>query len=325
VAKNVAIRLYRSYWAKRWGFGFGALKRIFSVCRQSTGVYVYGIATWPTTLGAIFCYLFGQRYVVGVHGGLMPEHVAHIRRHMPWKWLYYKVLTLPFLRQATALHCTSEAEAQGVWALLGDDTKCVIAANGVDLSRFTPDESPPSTEHTLCYVGRISKEKGINEFLRTWLRCRTSQEKIIVVGAGDGCYFKEFLELVHEPGSGIDYRGYVGPEGVFSVLKQSRFLVLPSGLGKGDVRENFGNAIAEALSAGRPVMVTRGLSWDHLEQENAGIIFDRNEETARAAIEKARAITMTDWARMATASRAYAERDLDIQIHAERIMSVLRG
>jgi glycosyltransferase involved in cell wall biosynthesis len=244
---------------------------------------------------------------------------------MPWKWLYYRALTLPFLRQATALHCTSEAEAQGVWALLGDDTKCVIAANGVDLSRFTPDEPPTSTEHTLCYVGRISKEKGINEFLRTWLRCRASQEKIIVVGTGYGGYFKEFLKLVHELGSGIDYRGYVGPEGVFSVLKQSRFLVLPSGLGKGDVRENFGNAIAEALSAGRPVMVTRGLSWDHLEQENAGIVFDRNEEAARAAIEKARAITMADWARMATASRAYAERDLDIQIHAERIMSVLRG
>ena len=325
LGRDVTTRLYHAYWARRWGFGFGALKDVYAVCRQSKGVYVNGIATWPTSLGASLCSLFGHRYVVAIRGGLMPEHLTHIRWHKPWKWLYYKTVTLPSLRRAAALHCTSEAEAQGVRALLGADTRCVIAANGVDLRRFTPAGLPSSPHLTLCYVGRISAEKGINEFVRVWLSCRAPQERLIVAGAGRGSYFAEFLQLAREPGSGIDYRGYVEPEGVFSVLKQSHFLVLPSGLGKGGVRENFGNAIAEALAAGRPVMVTRGLSWDHLAKENAGMVFDRNDEAVRAAIEKARATTMADWTRMATAARAYAERELDIQILAERIMSVLRG
>jgi glycosyltransferase involved in cell wall biosynthesis len=255
----------------------------------------------------------------------MPEHVAYIRQRKPWKWLFYRLLTIPTLRRATAVHCTSEEEAVGAKELLGPDCKCVIIGNGVDLHHAPVLTAPLESSLTFCYVGRISPEKGVNEFIRAWLSCRKPQERLIVVGGGEGKYFSDFLALAQDARSGIDYRGYVGREGVFSALEESHFLILPSGLGKVGVRENFGIAVAEALGAGRPVMVTRGLSWDHLEQDGAGMVFDRTEEAVRLAIERARAVTTTEWARMATAARAYAERELDIKVLAERLMSVLRG
>jgi glycosyltransferase involved in cell wall biosynthesis len=255
----------------------------------------------------------------------MPEHVAYIRQRKLWKWIFYRLLTFPTLRCATAVHCTSEEEAVGAKELLGPDCKCVIVGNGVDLHHIPVLASPSVSNLTFCYVGRISPEKGVNEFIRAWLSCRKPQERLIVVGGGEGKYFSDFLALFQAARSGIDYRGFVPRDGVLGALEESHFLILPSGLGRVGVRENFGIAVAEALGAGRPVMVTRGLSWDHLEQESAGMVFDRTEEAVKAAIERARVSTTVDWARMATAARAYAERELDIQILAERLMTVLRG
>jgi glycosyltransferase involved in cell wall biosynthesis len=173
-------------------------------------------------------------------------------------------------------------------------------------------------------VGRISREKGVNEFARAWLSCRKLQERLIVLGTGQGDYYSEFLALAHEAGSAIDHRGYVGPEGVLDALGESHFLVLPSGLGSGGVRENFGIAVAEAFGSGRPVMVTRGLAWDHIEQEGVGMLFDRDPDAVRNTIERARQKSFGGWASMAAAARAYAERELDINVLAERVMKALR-
>jgi glycosyltransferase involved in cell wall biosynthesis len=176
----------------------------------------------------------------------------------------------------------------------------------------------------LCYVGRIASEKGVNEFVRVWLSCRKRQERLIVLGTGQGDYYSELLALAHKAGSAIDHRGYVGPEGVLDALGESHFLVLPSGLGSGGVRENFGIAVAEALGAGRPVLVTRGLAWDHIEQEGFGMLFDRSPDEVRNTIERARQTSSAEWASMAAAARAYAERELNIDVLAERVMKALR-
>jgi glycosyltransferase involved in cell wall biosynthesis len=173
-------------------------------------------------------------------------------------------------------------------------------------------------------VGRISPEKGINEFVRTWLSCRKRQERLIVLGSGQGDYYSEFLALAHKAGSAIDHRGYVGPEGVLGALGESHFLVLPSGLGSGGVRENFGIAVAEALGLGRPVLVTQGLAWDHIEQEGVGMLLGRNADAARNTIERARQKCLVGWASMAAAARSYAERELDVDVLAERVMKALR-
>ena len=322
--RRVSVRLYRAYWAKRWGFGLGALKQIFSVCRQAKAVYVNGIATWPTTVGALCCALLGRRYVVAVRGGLMPRHASDIRATKPWKWLYYRIVSIPTLRRAAAIHCASEQEANGIQELIGSGSKCVIAGNGVNLQTTPLLMSPTESNLTLCYVGRISQEKGLNEFVRIWSRLRAAKDRLIVLGVGEGEYFLEFLRMEQSENSGIDYRGYVGIDGVWQALAGSHFLVLPTGLGTRGPCESFGNSVAQALGAGRPVMVSRGLSWDHIEIEGAGIVFDGNFEAVRAAIERARSTSAAVWARMAVAARAYAERELDIQVTAERVMSALQ-
>jgi glycosyltransferase involved in cell wall biosynthesis len=259
----------------------------------------------------------------------MPEHVEHIRRRKKSKWLFYRLFTLPWIRHARAIHCTGTLEAQGVKKWLGNSVPIVIVPNGLDLPAM-PGSIPPSIEDklVLTYVGRISHEKGINTFLRAWLRVKRPDDKFRVAGAGSGrfeeLYFKEFMKLVEEGKGSIEYVGYVSSSEVNRLIATSHFLVLPSGL-DGDVRENFGNAVAEALALARPVIVTKGLEWDCTETWGAGLVFDRHIEAAAEVVRRASSLGMENWRRMSEMARRWAEQKLEIGATAEQVWKVVTG
>jgi glycosyltransferase involved in cell wall biosynthesis len=325
---NVKVQLFHAYWFRRWGFGLSALLHLFRLCLRSDAIYIHGIATWPNTLAAIFCCLLGRPFVVAPRGGLMPEHVKHIRSRKHHKWWFYRLLTLPTLRRAKVIHCTGAIEAQAVKVLLGEAAPVMIIPNGISVNNrhIKATTRPPSAESlTLCYVGRIQVEKGINVFIRLWLEERRSADKFIVAGGGrPGSYINEFLRLVEVADGAIEHRGYLDRDGVTRAIEDSHFLVLPSGL-EGDIRENFGNAVAEALAVGRPALVTRGLAWDELETSGAGMVFEREPAGVRKILRQAACMDQAAWLAMTGKARHYAEQHLDIDVLAERVWRLVKG
>lgn len=321
----VEVRLYHCYGFRRWGFGLGAITKLFRLCLQAPVVYIHGIATWPSTLAAMFCTLLHRPFMVAVHGGLMPEHVRLIRRQKPHKWLFYQWLTLPTLRKAMAVHCTSATEADGVRDVLGADARIVLVPNGIDSRDFKVADYPAGAGMTLCFLGHIQQEKGINAFIRAWLSVRNPEDRLLVAGRGvDGAYFEEFQALVKQAQGAIRHLGYLPREGIMDVLAASHFLVLPSGLeDAGGMRENFGNVVAEAMAAGRPVLVAKGLAWDHLGTVGAGWVFERSEASVCDVLRKAQALDRPTWERMSRQGRQYVERQLNPVKLGEQVWQVL--
>ncbi len=313
LGEQVDVRLYHCYGFRRWGFGLGAISELFKLCLRAPVVYIHGIATWPSTLAAIFCVLLSRPFMVAVHGGLMPEHVDLIRREKPHKWLYYRWLTFPTLRRAIAVHCTSDTEAEGVRNVLGEDARILLVANGIDSREFQVAEYPAGEGMKLCFLGHIQQEKGINAFIRAWLKVRNPADRLVIAGRSvDGAYFEEFQALVEQAQGAISYRGYLERGEVMELLAASHFLVLPSGLEEaGGMRENFGNVVAEAMAAGRPVLVAKGLAWDHLESFGAGFVFDRNEASVCEVLHRAQSLDSLTWERMSWKARQYVEQQLD--------------
>ena len=318
----VRVDLYHTSIFKRWGFGPGAVPRILRSCLAARAVYICGIATWPTTLAALICTLLGRPFVVATRGGLMERLVALAKANKPLKWLFYRVLTFPTLRAAAFVHVTSELEWIGVRALL-PEARCLTIPNGLDLAAWTVAPTARQDHLTLCYVGRISREKGINRFLRTWLATRRVGERVIVVGDGQGDYAAQFRALADQAVGAIEVTGYLPQTEIATVLSRSDFLVLPSGIEEDDVRENFGNSVAKSLATGRPVLVSKGLAWDFVEAEGLGLLFGKTDESITAAIESARTISSEAYAGMCQAARAFAEKKLDITVTADKLWSVL--
>jgi glycosyltransferase involved in cell wall biosynthesis len=329
LGSNVTIRLYHAFGLKRWGFGLGAIPRLINFCKRSSVVYLNGIATWPTTLGAIICCFYKRPFIVAPRGGLMPEHVVHIRLNKPAKWVFYRLFTFPWIKRAKGLHCTGKIEADGAMSCVGKGMSVVIVPNGIVIPALpSSDLSSIEDKLILAYVGRISHEKGINTFLRSWLKVKRPRDVFVVAGSCSGWteapYFEEFRKIVTQANGAIEYRGYLGGSDVYKLIEGSHFLVLPSGL-DGDIRENFGNAVVEALALGRPVIVCKGLEWDGIESQEAGFVFDRYQDAAVAVINRAAKTTKEDWLHMAENARHYAEQRLDIRIAAEQIWNALTG
>ncbi|MDO9267824.1 MAG: glycosyltransferase family 4 protein [Methylobacter sp.] len=326
LGEQVDVRLYRCYGFRRWGFGLGAIPELFKLCLQAPVVYIHGIATWPSTLAAVFCTLLRRPFMVAVHGGLMPEHVDLIRRQKPHKWLYYKWLTFPTLRRAIAVHCTSETEAEGVRNVLGEDARILLVPNGIDSRDLNVAEYPAGEGLKLCFLGHIQQEKGINAFIRAWLKVRNPEDRLVIAGRSvDGAYFEEFQALVEQAQGAISYSGYLERGEVMDLLASSHFLVLPSGLeAAGGMRENFGNVVAEAMASGRPVLVAKGLAWDHLEAFEAGFVFDRTEASVCEVLRKAQTLNSVEWKRMSRNGRQYVEQQLDPVKLGEQVWQVLK-
>lgn len=326
LGEGVETRLYRCYGFRRWGFGLGAIPELFKLCRQAPVVYIHGIATWPSTLAAVFCAVLRRPFMVAVHGGLMPEHVALIRRRKPHKWLFYRWLTFPTLRRAAALHCTSATEAEGVLDALGLDARILLVPNGVDCREVKASGYPAGAGMHLCFLGHVQPEKGINAFIRAWLKTRRPADRLTVAGRSvDGAYFEEFKALVEQAQGAIAYRGYLGRSEVMDLLASSHFLVLPSGLEEaGGMRENFGNVVAEALAAGRPVLVARGLAWDGVESFGAGFVFERREAAACEALRRAQALGRPEWEAMSRNGRRHVEQHLDPFKLGDRVWRALQ-
>ncbi|MGZ5030362.1 MAG: glycosyltransferase family 4 protein, partial [Methylobacter sp.] len=198
--------------------------------------------------------------------------------------------------------------------------------NGIDSREFKVAKYPEEDGMQLCFLGHVQQEKGINAFIRAWLKVRNPEDRLVIAGRSvDGDYFEEFQSLVEQAQGAVIYRGYLQREEVMDLLASSHFLVLPSGLEEaGGMRENFGNVVAEAMASGRPVLVAKGLAWDHLESFGSGFVFDRNEASVCDALRKAQSLGRWEWERMSFNGRQYVEQQLDPVRLGERVWQVLK-
>lgn len=309
---SAKVTLYHAHWFPRWGFGLGAPAVLWRVCRRAQAVYISGIATWPTTLAALFCIVLGRPFVVAPRAGLMD----FIMRRMPWrkphKQAFYQVLTLPSLRRARAIHATSQLEADQLRAHL-PSSRVEVLGNGLCLDQWSPlPPRQPDGGLALCFVGRLAVEKGIVPFVQTWLTASGPHDTLTLVGSGP-CE-KELRSLAAGADGRISMVGYCDRDGVRAALAACDALVLPS------LSESFGNVAAEAMASARPVLVSRGIGWDYLADSGAVVLLGDGTHGQAAALAHLAAQSPQQRQAMGEAARFIAQSSFDME-RAARLLA----
>ena len=124
------------------------------------------------------------------------------------------------------------------------------------------------------YVGRLSKEKGIETLLAAWKRIGPRLPIKIV---GDGPERRQ-VETVGGKWQGIDLIGPVSRSEVFSLLRDATLLVLPS-----TCYENFPVVVAEAFATGTPLVASDiGSLKSLVESGRTGLRFVAGDEESLA-------------------------------------------
>jgi glycosyltransferase involved in cell wall biosynthesis len=118
---------------------------------------------------------------------------------------------------------------------------------------------------------------------------------------------KEKIKLLPENVT-VSYHKEIEPEKVKDVLLESQVFILPS------KSENFGHAIYEALSAGRPVITSQNTPWNNLKDADGGINVSNDEiEDLINAVDFFTSMDLEEMEKWSRGAVDYAEKAVDLE------------
>lgn len=133
---------------------------------------------------------------------------------------------------------------------------------------FTGCHESGQLGHLVTFVGRVSQEKGIEDFVEA--ARRLPDLPFAVAGRSDG-----MPGLVENAPSNVRWLGFLGEEALNRLYLESRLLVFPSRWFEG-----FPNVITRAMALERPVIASRiGALPEIVDDGHSGLLFQPGDVT----------------------------------------------
>lgn len=185
------------------------------------------------------------------------------------KKLFIRLINLAGIPGSIRFHATDEQEKKDIQQYFPAAGSIIVAPNFPALGSrtFVPVDKIPG-ELKLAFVSRLAPKKNIHFLLEllaqipVGIRCH-----MVFRGTFEGDdYRQRCLALVEKmpPHVSVEFGGPIENELIIPFLQQHHIFALPT------LGENFGHAIFEALSAGRPVLISDRTPWRDLTGKKAG-------------------------------------------------------
>jgi glycosyltransferase involved in cell wall biosynthesis len=127
----------------------------------------------------------------------------------------------------------------------------VVIGRGVDRSWFSSNADPKTID--AIFVGRVSKDKGVDTLLRAWREVLQTRQnaRLTIVGSSDEQEFFEEMSADLNLGLNVTFVGYVSEKArIRQMLQSSKIFLLPT------TNEGFARAVAEAMASGLPCILS---------------------------------------------------------------------
>jgi glycosyltransferase involved in cell wall biosynthesis len=295
----------------------GLLARLFAMVWWSDVVHLTGTYSFPTIPTLLACHLLKKPLIWSPRGALKAAHewddASKPRLKKAWERLCSALLPT-----RCVLHVTSEAEGAASHARL-PKTEAVVIPNGVDVPAELPArEWLPKGKLRLMYIGRLAREKGIENLLHAFSRLDERDATLEIYGTGEDRYKAVLAELSRCLGldGRVRFHGHVDGAAKRNAFLGADVCVVPSHT------ENFGMVVAEALAHGVPVIASRGTPWSQLETRKCGSWVNNSpDELARAV----RRIRENDLADMGKRGRQWMSEAFSWEVVVARMSEVYRS
>lgn len=275
-------------------------KALLDRARSADVFHSHGLWLMPNVYPADAARAGGGAFVISPRGMLA---AAASRFSASKKRIFWALAQRRAAEAAALFHATSEQEALDIRAA-GLAAPIVVAANGVDLPDAPQAARAPAGEHTILCLGRIHPKKGVERLLRAWaeIEPEACAWRLRIVGPSELGHADELRALVVALSlRRVSIEGPLFGDAKAIAYREASLFALPS------LDENFAMTVAESLSAGTPVISTRGAPWSGLEREGCGWWVEA--DGLAAALRQAISLPSERLAQMGARGRAWMERD----------------
>jgi glycosyltransferase involved in cell wall biosynthesis len=184
-----------------------------------------------------------------------------------------------------------------------------ILPNMVPVKGAEPSDEPGDL---VSFVGRISPEKGIEDFLAAAKNLPDIQFAV----AGN---FEQMPGVRVRAPDNVQWKGFLRGEDLVSFYRQSRILVFP-----GKWFEGFPNVITSAMAAGKPVIASRlGAVPEIVDDKRTGLLFPSGNVTALSACIRRLYDDPDECSRLGQAGRQKAETRYSREAVYEILMDIV--
>jgi glycosyltransferase involved in cell wall biosynthesis len=155
--------------------------------------------------------------------------------------------------------------------------KITVKPNYID-KKFKSKISKNHKNNNILFVGRISKEKGLDILLEAWVQVKNKKNGLLEI-IGDGPLKQEF-EQKYKEYSDIKFYGKLDNEIVLNYISNAKYIVVPS-----ICFEGFPMTIVEAYSVGTPVISSNiGSLKEIVNNEVTGFHFKNNNVSSLVSV-----------------------------------------
>jgi glycosyltransferase involved in cell wall biosynthesis len=244
----------------------------------------------------------GKSLVVSPRGMLAPGALQFSRMK---KRIIWRLWQGPAYRNATLWHATSHQEADDIRGF-GINAPIAVIPNGVDLTDQLASHAPAKSIRTVLFLSRIHPKKGLPSLIHAWEELSKDRPdwQLVIAGPDESGHRAALEKTVQQRQiSRVSFRGPVYGKAKDGLLADADLFVLPT------ISENFGIAVAEALAAGVPAIVTNGAPWSGLETEKCGWWVKQGVEPLLTALKEATALSASHRKAMGLRGREWMQRD----------------
>ncbi|MCO5168003.1 MAG: glycosyltransferase [Planctomycetes bacterium] len=243
------------FFRRDWSEAFKASRGLAKWLAREVGgfdvVHIHAVFSHASLVAARACRRAGVPYVVRPLGTIDPWSMAV----KPWrKRLVWAVAAGAALRHAAVIHYTTDGERDRAERSLGLSRGMVIPL-GVAPAAFEGVRVTSPAAGDVISLGRLDPKKNLEPLLEAWgdliRRPAFAGRRLVIAGDGDPAYARHLqaLAATHAPGT-VTFTGWLEGAAKAQALAGAALFAAPSH------QENFGIAVAEALAAGLPVLLS---------------------------------------------------------------------
>ena len=284
---------------------FKLLIKYFKVLKQIKPDIVLTYTIKPNIYGGIVCRLKKVPYICNITGlGTATENESIVQK------LIIKLYKFA-LKKVKCCFIQNEENFKFIIdnKIAKEDNCKLIPGSGVNLEKFSLLEYPNDDRIEFLFIGRVMKEKGINEYLETAKNITEKYPNTVfhILGFCEEEYEKQLQDL-QEKGI-IKYHGR--QDNVIPFIENSHCTIHPT-----FYPEGMSNVLLESSASGRPIITTNRSGCREIIEDNKNgyIVKEKNYKDLIEKVEKFINLSNEEKRKMGLYGRKKVEKEFDRNI-----------